>query len=93
MSCLLLAQMNRATDDKAHGVGSLSNLKDSADIEQKADMVILGSWPFADECEKPIDMRNDKYKETDFILQVAKNRQGRSGGCTIKFNASISAFE
>lgn len=92
--CLLLAQCNRDTEDRKHGIPQLRDLKDSGAIEQVADTVLMGCWPFADEIQRNFEglPMDNKYGEFDYLVQIAKNRLGSSGGCKLFFDAKESTF-
>jgi replicative DNA helicase len=82
---ILLSQLNR---EEKHAVGKarmprLGDLRDSGNIEQDADVVMLMHRETKPETGKDI-------KRTDLI--VAKNRSGPTGEITIHFNPQNAMF-
>lgn len=71
---LALSQVNRATA----GVPELQNLRDSGNIEQDADIVLIVH-------------REDK-EDTTAAFVIAKNRNGQVGRSELKFNPSLTKF-
>jgi len=79
---LALSQLGRAAEERDRKTGlimepRLSHLKESGDIEQDADMVMLLH-------------RQQRAKETTLIL--AKNRQGAQGKLNLMFDAARTRF-
>jgi replicative DNA helicase len=72
---LALCQLNRAADEQAP---KLSDLRESGDLEQDADMVIF---------------IHKKDEEDNYWLHVKKNRSGMTGKTRIIFNKPFSKFE
>jgi replicative DNA helicase len=74
---ILLAQVGRDIE-KRHGrdgiIPRLSDLKDSGQLEQDADVVIFGVWPIK------IDPKHRPYD--DYLMMVAKNR-ARGSDCEL----------
>lgn len=73
-----LAQLNRAGDNQIDKRPQISHLRDSGQIEQDADMILLLS-------------RNDP-KKPETLLQIAKNRHGRIGDVTLELNFATTKF-
>jgi len=73
---LALCQLNRDSD-KTNDRPRLSNLRDSGDIEQDADMVAFLH-------------RDERTKENELI--IAKNRQGSPGTVRLDFHATQTRF-
>uniref|UniRef100_A0A6H1ZC19 Putative helicase n=1 Tax=viral metagenome TaxID=1070528 RepID=A0A6H1ZC19_9ZZZZ len=72
-SAIMGAQINRKTHEgNKIREPQLWELKDSGELEQVADMVFLLHWPYY------YDKTNEEGKNT-YILNVAKNREGRTG--------------
>jgi replicative DNA helicase len=67
---IALAQVSRACEDRAGGKPRLSDLRESGDIEQNADVVLL------------LSRKDDVYLE----VEVAKNRNGPCGEITVRFD-------
>lgn len=77
--CALIAsQVNRNvySKDGIVRIPSLADLKETGELEQLADMVIMCHYPYA----------HDKNKDkNDYLLSIAKNRDGRVGDFWCKF--------
>ena len=67
-----LAQLNRKAEERADKRPELSDLRDSGEIEQDADVVIL------------LHRRDDAPGDLDLL--VKKNRGGRVGDVTVRFD-------
>lgn len=79
---VVLAQLNRAADGRADARPRLSDLRDSGEIEQDADVVILG-------------YRDDKSEEGKSGLtewDVAKCRHAKPGICRLQFQGHHQRF-
>ena len=78
MAALLLCQLNRNADIRKDGIPRLSDLRESGNLEQDADVVILlhGS---------------DTGDEVDLI--VAKGRNSLTGTTSLRFNRKAVRFE
>lgn len=77
---IILSQINRNVESRKSQLPVLSDLKESGDIEAKADCVML--------------LYRDKYynKENvnDFLdVRIAKNRNGECGGVQFEFNGGM----
>jgi replicative DNA helicase len=70
---LCLAQLNRNAEEKPDQMPQMSNLRDSGEIEQDADVILFIKRPIMANPEL-----NDEWKYYA-KLSVAKNRQGRCG--------------
>ena len=80
---VLLCQLNRATDKNEGGIPQLSNLRDSGDIEQDADVVMF------------IHREKDKSKESvtrECQLIVAASRYGMPGYIDMTFHGPTMTF-
>jgi len=73
-----LAQLNRQGDSMVDKKPQISHLRDSGQIEQDADMILLLS-------------RNDP-KKPETLLQIAKNRHGRVGDITLELDFATTKF-
>lgn len=67
-----LAQVSRAVMDRADKRAQLSDLKESGQLEQDADVVIMLN-------------RDEKERPTDIDFDFVKNRQGRKGTVTLEW--------
>ena len=72
---VVLAQLNRATEQNKNEQPKLSNLRESGAIEQDADVVAL----LHRDITKQREMTDDDMSGTEAELIVAKNRSGRTG--------------
>ena len=75
---LALAQLNRAVEGRSKSVPVLSDLRESGGIEQAADAVLL--------------MHRREGAEGIVDVQVAKNRDGETGGFPLFFDAKTTTF-
>jgi replicative DNA helicase len=92
---ILLAQMNRDSEKRAGAVPQLSDLRDSGNIEQDADLVIF--------IYRPEYYKADTFKDEETgkvvdniqnygFLKIAKNRNGETGKVEFKHNESKTNF-
>lgn len=90
VAVILLAQVNREGAKREGGL-SLYDLKDSGDIENDADVVLLMYPRNGDtESSKGIDA---KGAYTELIYKIAKNREGeRDIGCLFKHYHCVGRF-
>jgi len=93
---IVLAQLNRAVEQRKGGRPMLSDLRESGSIEQDADMVGLltradyaGSKQEVDDKDKGDDDSN----KGEALLILAKNRNGPTDDVPLKFVAEIMRFE
>jgi replicative DNA helicase len=90
VAVILLAQVNREGAKREGGL-SLYDLKDSGDIENDADVVLL-MYPARGDTEssKGIDSRG---AYTELVYKIAKNREGeRDIGCIFKHYHCVGRF-
>ena len=81
---VVLAQINRGTETRNDKRPVLADIKDSGDLEQDADLVML---LYRD------DYYNSNSSESNVMeINVAKNRNGATGICKIKFDSTIGSF-
>ncbi len=74
---LALSQLNRASEDKASKAPTMSEMRESGDIEQDADAIVL-MYQLHDENDAFVTVCEDNdYKPVRILLD--KNRQGKSG--------------
>ncbi|MDR2822751.1 MAG: replicative DNA helicase [Acholeplasmatales bacterium] len=87
---LCLAQVSRSAEQKSEKKLKLSHLRESGALEQDADIVLL----LNDRTEKlaqDADSSNErKYKE--IVLDIAKNRQGRTSNILMQFSSNFMHF-
>lgn len=82
---LCLAQINRGTDARSDKRPMMSDIKDSGDIEQDADVIIT--------------LYRDEYYNPDTLdrglmeINVAKNRNGEIGVCKCLFDPGIGTLK
>jgi replicative DNA helicase len=81
---VLISQLNRKTEDRNDHEPLLSDLRDSGDIEQAADIII---FPF-----RPIVYDSDFRPKDKAFLKVAKARDLPTGKIPVRFNAEITSF-
>ena len=82
---LLLSQLSRANEARVDKRPMLSDLRESGEIEQDADVV---AFLHREEYYKPID---DNKGLAELI--IAKNRDGECGKIKLGWNAGITSFE
>lgn len=90
VAVILLAQVNR--EGAKRGGLELYDLKDSGDIENDADVVLL-MWPSQDDVESS-KKKDSKGSYTELLYKLAKNREGeRDLMCFFKFYHGTGRFE
>lgn len=93
---VVLAQLNRAVEQRKGGRPMLSDLRESGSIEQDADMVgLLTRADYAgskqdDDSKKGDD--DDEESKGEALLILAKNRNGPTDDVPLKFIAEIMKF-
>lgn len=87
MAVICLAQVNRKVEERADSAPSLSDLRDSGDIEQDADTVLF--------VHRPIQARPDMGDEFRHYAKVtvAKNRNGRCGSLNLFYQGDQTRFD
>ena len=91
VSIILLAQVNREGAKRDTGL-SLYDLKDSGDIENDADIVLL-MWPYKGDVESSKD-KDHRGSYTGLFYTIAKNREGeRDIGDYLKFYHCTGRFD
>lgn len=83
---IALAQLNRAVESRAGNKPQMSDLRESGDIENHADVIMLVHRPEYYERDK-IDLRGKAS------VIVAKNRNGAVGEAALTFDATTVRFE
>ncbi len=82
---LLLCQLNRNVESRDDKKPNLSDLRDSGDIEQDADVVLFPFRPvYYDDTFQPRDMME---------LAIAKNRDGPTGSTDLSYNERLTLVE
>ena len=81
---IALAQINRGVESQADKRPSMASIKDSGDLEQDADLILL---LYRDE------YYNSHTKESGVMeITIAKNRNGGTGTCKVGFDPSVGKF-
>jgi replicative DNA helicase len=78
---LLCCQLNRALDRTKDKVPQLSDLRDSGELEQNANVVLFPHHDYADGAIRPAQ------------ILVAKQRNGPVGPVAVRFNGPLTRFE
>jgi replicative DNA helicase len=81
---ILLSQLNRKSEDRNDPEPIMSDLRDSGDIEQAADVII---FPF-----RPVIYDVDYRPRDKAFLKIAKARDLPTGKIPVRFNAEITSF-
>lgn len=90
VAVILLAQVNR--EGAKRGGLELYDLKDSGDIENDADVVLL-MWPANGDVESSKD-KDYMGPYTNLLYKLAKNREGERGiGCFFRFYHGTGRFK
>jgi len=86
---IVLAQLNRKSEDRGDGKPRISDLRESGSIEQDADVVglLYRSAYYA----KDADDRDEKGGEAELI--IAKQRNGPTGEVPLTFLSEFTRFE
>jgi replicative DNA helicase len=84
LAFILLSQLNRKSEDRSDPEPVISDLRDSGDIEQAADLVL---FPF-----RPIVYDPDFRPRDKAFLKLAKARDLPTGKIPVRFNAEITSF-
>lgn len=92
---LLLSQLNRALEarNNPHKRPKLSDLRDSGNIEQDADQVLMAYRPelYCDRCEWPPG--SERYPiPGQFEIAITKNRNGPLGTTIVLFDSTTGRF-
>ncbi len=83
---LVLSQLNRKPEEGGGGVPKLADLRDSGSIEQDADVVMM--------LRRPCRLRGSQSSDdrTLAIVDVAKQRNGRTGEVNMSFDEDHTLF-
>jgi replicative DNA helicase len=87
IAVVCLAQVNRKADERQDSSPSLSDLRDSGDIEQDADVVTFVQRPIQSKPELGADFEH--YAK----ITVAKNRNGRCGVLSLFYQGDQTRFD
>lgn len=82
---ILLSQVNRTAQDRRDKRPTLYDLKGSGSLEEASDTVLLCYWEWKETGKK-------KGIETEYEIEVAKQRFGFTGKIKIDFEAKYSRF-
>lgn len=77
-----LAQLNRSIETRADAKPKMSDLRDSGEIEQDADVIIMAHR----------DMSSEKGQSGITELDVVKCRHAKPGFCTLQFQGEFARF-
>jgi len=80
------AQLNRAVDARDNREPRLSDLRESGQIEQDADVVLMLHRP------EMVDPRPDHPRQGECDVHIAKHRHGGTGKVVLGFNAPYFKF-
>jgi replicative DNA helicase len=84
LAFILISQLNRKSEDRSDPEPVMSDLRDSGDIEQAADLIL---FPF-----RPVVYDPDFRPRDKAFLKVAKARDLPTGKIPVRFNAEITSF-
>ncbi len=82
---ILISQVNRMAMDKGQNQPKLWLLKGSGSLEETADTCLLLHWDFF--------YTNNENKRSDFIINIAKQRNGLTGTVLVDFHPQYYRFE
>ncbi len=74
---IVLSQVNRAAQEDDHREPKLHHLKGTGYLEEGADVILLLHWPYY--------YSRKKGENNRFIINVAKNRNGRTGWLDVSY--------
>ena len=88
---IVLAQLNRAVENRKESRPVLSDLRESGSIEQDADIVglLTRSGYFGNKQKKE---ENEVIDEREAKLIIAKNRNGPTDDVELLFNKELTRF-
>lgn len=83
---LCLAQLNRKAEERADSMPQMSDLRDSGEIEQDADVILF--------IKRPIMANPELGPDWNYYakLSIAKNRQGRCGHINLSYIGEQTRF-
>lgn len=79
---IVLAQLNRSIETRADPKPKMSDLRDSGEIEQDADMIIMAHR----------DMNTDHGRNGITEIDVVKCRHAKPGFCLLQFQGELARF-
>lgn len=82
---ICLAQLNRNSENRGDNKPRISDLRESGNIEQDADQIILLS-------RKSLDNQGIS-QESEIVAEIAKNRNGSTGEILFRFFKNLMRFE
>jgi replicative DNA helicase len=82
---VLCSQINRGAEQQKNNEPTLAQLKETGFLEESADMVLLLYW-------KAFYGQGYKDDTTEFVINVAKNRNGRTGDHTLLYTPKYYRF-
>lgn len=83
-AAIVLSQVNRSAQEADHKEPKLHHLKGTGYLEEGADVIMLLHWPYYYSKKKG---ENDR-----FIINVAKNRNGRTGYVEVSYTPQYYLF-
>ena len=81
---VVLAQINRGTENRTDKRPVLADLKDSGDLEQDADLVML--------LYRDVYYNSNSSEANVMEINLAKNRNGATGICQVLFDPTVGKF-
>ncbi|MBW4533663.1 MAG: replicative DNA helicase [Pleurocapsa minor HA4230-MV1] len=81
---VVLAQINRGTETRNDKRPVLADIKDSGDLEQDADLVML--------LYRDAYYNSNSSEANVMEINLAKNRNGATGMCQVKFDSTVGSF-
>jgi replicative DNA helicase len=84
---LLLSQLNREVESRVPPVPRISDLRESGDLEQDADVIVLLNRP-----EMYLGNRCPTEKRGVAEIDVAKNRNGRTNAVEVSWHGPTASF-
>tara|TARA_R100000781_G_scaffold55858_1_gene36359 strand:- start:1776 stop:3089 length:1314 start_codon:yes stop_codon:yes gene_type:complete len=80
MSVILVSQLNRNIEYRTERIPKLSDLAESGNLEQDAEIVAFTHYPWT------VNFENAKHGKFGLDIVVAKNRYGSTGKATVGFS-------
>ncbi len=82
---VVLAQINRGTETRTDKRPVLADIKDSGDLEQDADLVML--------LYRDVYYNSNSSSANVMEINLAKNRNGATGVCKVLFDQTVGEFQ
>lgn len=91
---IILSQLNRAVETRQDPEPKMSDLRESGQIEQDANIIGFLYNTTTEDSDSAERIRNGSKEEQQYVkgFSIAKNRQGITGKVYYKFNGSIQTF-